>query len=149
VAVDPSFAGRSYAPAGPYVGTREAIAAFAEAVGATQPAHTDLEAARALGYDDVVAPPTFLVTVAQAAEAAYVQDPAAGIDFTRVVHADERFVHHRPVVAGDELVATLHVEAVTLRGGLAMVTTRVAIADATGAPVSDVTSTLAVRPEES
>ena len=148
MSVEQSFAGRSYPAAAPFEVTRDHVTAFAEAVGATHPAHTDLAAARALGYADVVAPPTFAVVVAQAAEAAYVQDPAAGIDFSRVVHAEERFTHHRPVVAGDRLVATLHVESVTERGGVAMVTTRTAIADDDGAPVVDVRSSLVVRPEE-
>ena len=107
----------------------------------------DVEAARALGYPDVVAPPTFAVVVAQRAEAQLVEDPAAGIDFSRVVHADERFTHHRPIHAGDELVTVLHVDAITERAGLALVTTRCEIADAAGDPVSTVVSTLAVRGE--
>lgn len=144
--VDPSFVGRVYPPDEPYAVTREQIAAFAEAVGATHPAHTDPQAARALGHADVVAPPTWAVVVAQRSEAAYVDDPAAGIDFSRVVHAEERFAYTRPIVAGDRLVTTLHVDAVVERAGLAMVTTRVEVADDAGAPVATVTSTLAVRP---
>ena len=144
--MDPSFAGREFAPDEPYAVTREQIAAFAEAVGATHPAHTDPQAARALGHADVVAPPTWAVVVAQRSEAAYVDDPAAGIDFSRVVHAEERFAYTRPIVAGDRLVTTLHVDAVVERAGLAMVTTRVEVADDAGAPVATVTSTLAVRP---
>jgi acyl dehydratase len=146
VPVDLSFAGRSYAPDEPYEVTRPQLAAFAEAVGATHPAHTDPAAARALGYRDVVAPPTWAVVVAQRAEAKYVRDPAAGIDFSRVVHADERFGYRRPICAGDVLVTTLHVDSVTERAGLAMVTTRVEVSDDAGAPVATVTSTLAVRP---
>ncbi|OJV82406.1 MAG: hypothetical protein BGO37_05420 [Cellulomonas sp. 73-92] len=144
--VDPSFVGRVYPPDEPYAVMREQIAAFAEAVGATHPAHTDPQAARALGHADVVAPPTWAVVVAQRSEAAYVDDPAAGIDFSRVVHAEERFAYTRPIVAGDRLVTTLHVDSVVERAGLAMVTTRVEVADDAGAPVATVTSTLAVRP---
>ena len=148
MSVEQSFAGRSYPAAAPFEVTRDHVTAFAEAVGATHPAHTDLAAARALGYADVVAPPTFAVVVAQAAEAAYVQDPAAGIDFSRVVHADERFTHHRPIHAGDRLVTTLHVEQITERAGITLVTTRCEIADETGAPVCTVRSTLAVLGED-
>ena len=83
--------------------------------------------------------------IAQLAEAQYIDDPAAGIDFARVVHAEERFAHHRPIVAGDELVTVLHVDQVTTRGALALVTTRCEIADAAGQPVASVVSTLAVR----
>lgn len=144
--VDPSFAGRTYPPDEPYEVTRAELAAFAEAVGAANPAHTDPAAARLLGHPDVLAPPTWPVVVAQRAEAKYVQDPAAGVDFTRVVHADERFTYSRPVHAGDRLVTTLHVDSVTERAGLGMVTTRVEVSDEAGAPVVTVTSTLAVRP---
>jgi len=144
--VDPSFAGREFAPDEPYEVTRAELAAFAEAVGASNPAHTDPAAARLLGYPDVIAPPTWAVVVAQRAEAKYVQDPAAGVDFARVVHADERFTHVRPIHAGDRLVTTLHVDSVTERAGLGMVTTRVEVSDEAGAPVATVVSTLAVRP---
>ncbi|NCT89722.1 MaoC family dehydratase [Cellulomonas sp. APG4] len=147
--LNPSYAGRTYPATAPYAVGREHVRDFARAVQATHPAHRDPEAARALGYADVVAPPTFAVVVAQRAEAQLIEDPEAGIDFSRVVHADERFTHHRPVVAGDELVTELHVDQVVERAGLAMVTTRCEIADADGAPVATVVSTLAVRGEAS
>lgn len=145
--VDRAYAGRSYAPTAPYAVGREHLRDFARAVGATHPAYHDVDAARSLGHPDVVATPTFAVVVAQRAEAQLIEDPAAGIDFSRVVHAEERFTHHRPIHAGDELVTVLHVDQVTERGGLAMVTTRCEIADAQGEPVSTVVSTLAVRGE--
>ena len=101
MSVNPEAAGRQYPPAEPYQVSREAIREFASAVQATHPAHHDVDAARALGHADLVAPPTFAVVVAQRAEAAVVGDPDVGIDFSRVVHADERFTHVRPLTAGD------------------------------------------------
>ncbi|MBO0608719.1 FAS1-like dehydratase domain-containing protein [Myceligenerans salitolerans] len=166
---NPDFQGREYPATVPYAVGREKIREFAEAVGATDPAHHDLVAARGLGYPDLVAPPTFAVVIAQRSEGQYVTDPAAGIDFSRVVHADERFTHHRPIVAGDELVTVLHVDSVTSRGPLSMVTTRCEIfaapgtgaengspapggvdagSDRPGTPVATVTSTLAIRGED-
>lgn len=120
---------------------------FAASVGASHPAHFDPAAAEQLGYSDVVAAPTFAVVIAQRAEQQYIADPAAGVDFSRVVHADERFTHHRPIVAGDELVTVLHVDSITERGGLSMITTRCEISDVAANPVATVTSTLAVRGE--
>ncbi len=76
-------------------------------------------------------------------------DPNAGIDYARVVHGEERFVHHRPIVAGDRLTATLSVDKVGTAGKHAMVSTRVEIADEKGEPVSTVTSTIVIRGEES
>ena len=127
---------------------REAVRAFASAVQAQHPAHHDVEAARALGHADLVAPPTFAVVIAQRAEAAAVNDPEVGIDFSRVLHAEERFTHHRPLVAGDEVTATVRIASVKSLGGNDMVTTVTEIADAAGAPVSTVTSTLLIRGEE-
>ena len=146
------FAGREYPATAPYSVGREKIREFASAVGADDPAHHDLVAARGLGYPDLVAPPTFAVVVAQRAEAQYVQDPEADVDFSRVVHADEKFVHHRPIVAGDELVTVLHVDSVTHRAGIAMVTTRCEVAALTSdgsEAVATVSSSLVIRGEGS
>ena len=142
---DPAFAGRTYPPSPVHTVSAAKIAEFARATGAPSPLHTDPEAARAAGHADVVAPPTFLVSLAQDTEAQYVQDPAAGIDFSRVVHGEEAFTLHRPVVAGDRLVPTLTVESVRAAGGHAMVTTRVDLADEAGAEVAAVRSMLVVR----
>ena len=122
--VNPDLVGRTYPPAEPYSVGREAIRDFARAVQAAHPAHHDVEAARSLGHPDLVAPPTFAIVVAQRADAALITDPEAGIDFSRVVHADQRFIHHRPIFAGDRLVAELHVDGVRAMGGGAMITTR-------------------------
>lgn len=143
--VNAEYAGREYPPNAAYEVGREKIREFAQAVGAAHRVHTDPEVARALGYPDVIAPPTFAVVVAQRAEAQLLEDPGARIDFSRVVHADERFTHHRPIHAGDRLVTVLHVDSIMERAGLAMVTTRAEIAADDGAPVATVVSTLAVR----
>lgn len=142
--INPAYAGRTYPPTAPFVVGREHVREFARAVGATHPAHHDVTAARALGYADVVAPPTFAVVVAQRAEAQLVEDPEAAIDFSRVVHADERFTHHRPLCAGDEVTTVLHIDSVVERSGLATVTTRCELSVG-GAPATTVVSRLAVR----
>ncbi|MBM6404823.1 MaoC family dehydratase N-terminal domain-containing protein [Phycicoccus sp. CSK15P-2] len=145
MAVNPDFVGRTYPPSGPYPVDAALVADFARAVGATDPVHTDAEAARAAGYADVVAPPTMAVRFAQATEAAYVEDAEAGIDFSRVVHGEERFVHHRPITAGDEVVGSLTVDQVREAGGHAMVTTRTELATTSGEALSTVTSLIVVR----
>ena len=143
--VNPDIAGRQYPPSPVYEVGREKIREFAEAIGSADPAHLDPRSARALGHPDVIAPPTFAVVVAQRSEAQVMTDPQAGIDFSRVVHGEERFTHHRPIAAGDRLVGTLHVDAVRSAGGHSMVTTRVEIAAESGEPVATVTSVIVVR----
>lgn len=142
--VNESFVGRTFAPVGPYAVDAAMIAAFAAAVGATDPVHTDPEAARTAGYRDVIAPPTMAVRFDQLASRAYVQDPEAGIDYARVVHGEQSFVHHRPITAGDELTAQTSVDSIRSAGGHAMISVRTEIT-AGEEPVTTTTSTIVVR----
>lgn len=143
--VNADFVGRSYPPSGPYPVSADAIAAFAAAVGSSDPVHSSSEAARAAGYADVIAPPTFAVTIAQQCDAVFVQDPEAGIDYSRVVHGEQRFVHHRPITAGDEVLGTLTVDSVRAAGGHSMVTTRTELATSGGEALCTSTSTIVIR----
>ncbi len=145
--VNPSYAGRTYPPAPVYQVSREKIREFAAATG-DHPLHTDLAAARAAGYRDLVAPPTMAVIIAQRCEAQLIRDPEADIDFSRVVHGEQAFVHHRPLVAGDEVVAVLHVEKVRDGSKQSMVTTRSELATEGGEPLCTVTSTIVVRGDD-
>lgn len=147
--VNVSFEGRAYPPSPPYVVGREHIRDFAQVLGAHSPMHSDVEAARAAGYRDVIAPPTFAVVLAQRVEAQFVADPEAGVDFTRVVHGEEKFVHHAPLTAGDEVVGVLHVDRVREVAGNAMVSTRVELSTVAGVPLTTVTSSLVVRGDDS
>lgn len=137
--------GHTYAPAEPYQVSREAIREFAAAVKAAHPAHYDLQAAQSVGHRDLVAPPTFAVTLAQRAEAAVVNDPEAGIDFSRVVHAEERFTHHGPITAGETLTAQATLDRIRVMGAGAMVTTVTEITAEDGSARATVTSSLLVR----
>ena len=100
--LDQSFVGRTYPPTTPYHVGREKIREFADAIGAPDPAYRDATAAQALGHRDVIAPPTFPVVLTAAAGQVIIDDPALGIDYSRVVHGDQRFSYTRPVY-GDEL----------------------------------------------
>ena len=81
----------------------------------------------------------------QRSSRAYVADPEAGIDYSRVVHGEESFAHHRPIIAGDELTATTRVDAIRQAGGHSMITVVTDLADAGGAPVCTASSTIVVR----
>ena len=95
----------------------------------------------------MVAPPTFPVVVQEHTLAQLLSEPDAGIDFSRVVHGDQRFTASRPIVAGDELTARLTVTSVKSLGGNDMVTSGSVITDAHGEHVVTATSTLVVRAE--
>lgn len=148
MAVNPEIAGRVFPPAAPYLVGREKVREFARAVYSENPINHEPDAARAAGYTDVVAPPTFPIVVQERTLAQLLADPDAGIDFTRVVHGDQRFTYTRPIVAGDELTATLTVTNVKSLGGHSMVTSESTIVDTEGAHVVTATSTLVVRGDE-
>jgi acyl dehydratase len=146
--VNPDLVGRAFPPVAPYLVGREKVREFARAVFATSPLNLDPVAARAAGYADVVAPPTFPVVVQEATLQQLLSEPDAGIDFSRVVHGDQRFSYTRPIVAGDELTATLAVTSVKTLGGNAMVTSESTIVDAAGEHVVTAISTLVVRADD-
>jgi len=148
VPVNPEIQGRSYPATEPYLVGREKVREFARAVLASSPLSLDPAAAQAAGFADVIAPPTFPVVVQEHSLAQLLADPEAQIDFSRVVHGDQRFQYSRPIVAGDELVATLTVTSVKSLGGNSMVTAESAIVDASGAHVVTAISTLVVRGED-
>ena len=142
--VNAAFVGRTYPPTTPYAVGSAKIREFAEAVGSTDPVHVDHDVATERGYRDVIAPPTFAVLIAQQCDAQLITDPEAGIDYTRVVHGEQKFVHHRPITAGDDIVAVLSVDSVKQAGGHAMVTTRTELS-AGGEAVCTATSTIVIR----
>ena len=146
--MNPALTERAFAPVAPYLVGREKVREFARAVLATAALHHDPEAARAAGFADVVAPPTFPIVVAEATLQQLLAEPDAGIDFSRVVHGDQRFSYSRPIVAGDELTATLRVTSIKTLGGNSMITSETSMVDAAGSHVVTSTSTLVVRGED-
>src|SRR3954471_21366496 len=103
--VNASAIGKKYEPA-PYAVGREKVREYARAVGETNPVHLDLEAARAAGYADLVAPPMFAVVYAMPSLAPAMFDPEVGIDFARLVHGGQEFAWGELVLAGDEITTT-------------------------------------------
>jgi acyl dehydratase len=145
--LDQSFVGRTWPPTEPYVVGREKVREFARAIGATDAAYHDPAAAQALGYADVVAPPTFPVVVTMAASRQIVEDAELGLDYSRVVHGDQKFTYVRPVVAGDALVCRNTVEEIISRGGHDFLTTRTDVTTEAGEPVLTAWSKLVQRGE--
>ena len=143
--VNADLAGTAYPPTEPYLVGREKVREFASAVLSSDPLNFALAAAAAAGYPDLVAPPTFPVVVQEHTLQQLLADDDAGIDFSRVVHGDQRFTYSRPIVAGDLLTAQLTVSSVKSLGGHSMVTADTVITDAAGAHVVTAISTLVVR----
>jgi acyl dehydratase len=109
--------GKSYPPVTYAVG-REKIKEYATAVGESDPLHLDVEAARAAGYADVVAPPMFATVYSAPVMGPAILDPEVGINFAAMVHGGQEFVWDKPVVAGDEITTTATVKDISERGGM-------------------------------
>ena len=146
--MNPELVGRVFPPTSPYLVGREKVREFARAVFATDPQHTDPAAAQALGYADVVAPPTFAMVIQDQTLQILLAEPDSGIVLARTVHADQRFRYSRPIVAGDELTGTLSVTGVRAIGGNALVTSEAEITDAAGDHVVTATSVLLIGADE-
>ncbi|MFB8892391.1 FAS1-like dehydratase domain-containing protein [Microbacterium plantarum] len=148
MSVNPDLVDRAFAPTAPYLVGREKVREFARAVFATDPQHTDPEAARALGYTDVVAPPTFAMVIQDLTLQQLLGEPDSGIALERTVHAEQRFRYTRPIVAGDELTAQLTVTGIRAFGKGAMVTSEADIRDVAGDHVVTAVSVLLVGGED-
>ena len=105
MAINPDYVGRTYEASEPYEVSRVKIAEFATAIGEPSPLCRDREAARAAGYPDVIAPPTFAIVISAASGARITSDPGLGVNYAMIVHGEQSFTHSRPLHAGDVVVA--------------------------------------------
>ncbi len=109
--------GKTY-PVTTYAVGREKVREYAHAVGETNLLYLNVEAARAAGYADVVAPPMFAVVYAGRSITPALFDPEVGIDFARMLHGGQEFRWGPVVVAGDEIATTTSVKDISERGGM-------------------------------
>src|SRR2546421_309280 len=114
--VDTSAIGKTYEPVLYAVG-REKIREYARAVGETNPVHLDLDAARAAGYADLVAPPMFAVVYSAPSVGPPIFDPEIGLNFAMMVHGGQQFEWGPVVVAGDEITTATSVNDISERDG--------------------------------
>lgn len=143
--VDQSYKGRVYPPTRPYEVGREKIREFADAINDANPVYRDRAVAQSLGYRDVIAPPTFAIVLTMQAGRQVIMDPDFGIDYSRVVHGEQRFVHHRSIAAGDVLQVTVTVDDIRVAAGNDIVTTRSDVTTVDGEPVCTALSTIVAR----
>lgn len=148
MAVNQDLIGREFPPTPPYLVGREKVREFARAVFADAPQHTDVAAALAAGFADVVAPPTFAMVVQDHTLQQLLAEPDSGIELARTIHAEQRFRYSRQIVAGDELTGQLRVTGIRMMAGNAMITSEAEITDAAGDHVVTATSVLLVGADE-
>jgi acyl dehydratase len=80
---------------------RSRLRFFAKAIGETDPVYSDVQAARAAGYADLPAPPTFLFAAELESGAAFGLLQDLEIPIARLLHGEQSFDYHRAACVGD------------------------------------------------
>ena len=127
--VDPSLVGRTFPPTPPYAVSEEKVREFAVATGST--------------YEEGPAPATFPIVLAFDAMNAFLE--AEAVDLFRIIHGEQKFAYHRPIVPGDVLTATLSVATLRQIAGNDIIGTTSEITDESGALVCSTSATLVHR----
>ena len=125
-----------------FVVGREKVREFAKAVKADDPACLDEKAAAELGYDALVAPPTFVTILAKLVQADFMRKVDTGYDTMQIVQVDQKFVYHKPILAGDVLHARMEIHSVAERFGADIVVTRNTLTNGDGELVLEAYTTV-------
>ena len=122
--------GKSYPPT-TFVVDERAVEAFRTAVGDAS--------------SGAVVPPTFATVAEFAAFPAIVGDPELGLDFSRVVHAEQGYEARRPLVVGETLTVQSTIASARSRGGHSFLTIRTELVDGAGYVVVTAVATMLER----
>jgi acyl dehydratase len=139
-----SLIGKEY-PALSLTVERDHVDRFAQSIGEDGAVFRDPEAARAAGYPEQLAPPTFVTTMQIMASALAASDQELGLDYSRVLHGEQEYEWRRPVHVGDELTATPRIADISGRGPLEFLVVESEIRDAAGETVVVARTTLLSR----
>ena len=144
--VDQSAVGRAFTPVTARVEPGR-LRFFLNTLGRGQSRLPRREAARA-GYAAAPVPPTYLFCL----EMMDATEPfefltALDIDLARVLHGEQRFDYHAPVVVGDTLTFKPKVTSVTEKkgGAMTLVVVETEVTNQNGVHVADVSRTVVVR----
>lgn len=124
---------------------RDRVTAFVDAIGEDDPIYRDPGAARAAGYAEQVAPPTFVTVMQILTSGQAVVDPELGLNYAMVVHGEQEYDYRRPVVVGDVLSAVPRIADIYTKGPNEFLVLESEIRDAAGRVVCVGRSTLLSR----
>ena len=127
--LNPDSVGRTFAGVDVITVTQEEINSFAAVIGEKNIS---------------VAPPTFSIRISLREFESILTKPEIGLDWTRLVHGDQKFELFRPIVAGDSLTTSATIENYKIAAGNEIVTVRSDVFSG-GEKVVSSWSTLVVR----
>src|SRR5213593_712259 len=110
-----SLKGKEYQPV-EFAVDRDAVLQFDDAIGEENPLFRDPGAAKEAGFDEQLAPPTFVTRMQIMTSGQVVLDRELGLDYSRVVHGEQEYVYRRPVKVGETLPATPRIAEMYARG---------------------------------
>ncbi|MEU6563509.1 fused (3R)-hydroxyacyl-ACP dehydratase subunits HadA/HadB [Nocardia nova] len=139
------LAGRHYRIRDRYEVGREKIREFARAVQNDHPAHHHEADARKLGWDSVVAPPTFASVIGMTTTQALLDNVLSRYDLSQILQTDQTFHIFRPIVAGDVLHSEAEIESIRHLRGNDFITVKATVLDAEGTVVQVGSATLVAR----
>ena len=90
-------------------------------------------------------PPTFLTAAEFSVFPRIVGDPELGLDFTRVVHAEEEYEWRRPLAVGETLTARGRIAQIREKGGHGFLTIETELLDPAGHLVASARATMIER----
>ena len=145
-AIDPRWIGHALKPT-EFVVERGRLQFFAKAIGETDPVYTDVDAARAAGYEDLPAPPTFLFSAELDSGTTFSMLEMLGVDLANILHGEQSFHYFSNVVAGDVVTVQSHIENIYSKkgGALQFVVKRSDVMSATGERLAEMRSVIVVR----
>jgi len=144
VPLNQSLKGKEYGEVG-FTVERDRVAQFADAIGEGDPIYHHAQAAKAAGFAEQVAPPTFLTAMQIQTSGQVVLDPELGLDYSRVVHGEQEFEWRRAIVVGDVLTATPRIADIYTKKSNEFLVTESEIRDASGDVVVVMRSTIISR----
>jgi acyl dehydratase len=124
---------------------REKIKEYALALGIENPVHFEVEAARAAGFRDLVAPPMFAVVYTSPALRPAILDPEVALNFATMVHGGQDFEWDEPACSGDEITTAAKCLSIEEKDGKGFYVFETNSVNQDGAQVVRATWTLIVR----
>lgn len=144
--IDRSYMGRKSEPLTVAVEPFQ-LRLFAKAIGETNPVYLEVEAAKAAGYRNMLAPPTFANALSLSKPDPFGQWPAMGIELAKVLHGEQKFEYFAPICAGDTI--TLQDEITDIYdkkdGAMEFVISEITVTNQDGELVGKMTSVLVQR----
>jgi acyl dehydratase len=127
--------GKHYRQLDHFLVGREKIREFALSIKDENPVYYSEAAAAEAGYPAVVAPLTFLAIAGRRVQLELFTKFSIPINIARVMHRDQKFKFHRPIMVGDELHFDTYLDSVIQSHGTVLAEIRSEVTDAEGKPV--------------